>query len=186
MSAILYPVAPNAEQALARPRGRAARESEAANLAAGPVRFVTEVTGPAHPSKEAALAAWQSLIEAAPESRFCVLKEVMAREPGRRRPHMRQARAVYREGRRWAPAAAPPPTVWRLCVSYWRIAGAAEKAAMEQARKARKRSGAQLDAAALRALAVQPLQPVRPQQPLDIGLFEYRPPEAPHIVMPDE
>lgn len=185
MSAILYPVAPNVEQALARPRGRAARESEAAALAAGPVSFVTEPTGPAYPTREAALEAWRGVVEGAgPESRFCALREVFAAAP--RRPRARQARAVYREGRRWAPAPPPPPTVWRLLVSYWRIAGDAERAALEQARRARRRSGAQLDAAALRALAVQPLQPVRPQQPLDIGLFEYRPPEAPHIVMPDE
>lgn len=38
----------------------------------------------------------------------------------------------------------------------------------------------------MKALADQPLLPVRPQQPLDVGLFEVRPPEAPHILMPDE
>ncbi len=38
----------------------------------------------------------------------------------------------------------------------------------------------------LRTIARQPLRPVEPQQPLDIGLFEIRPPDAPHIVMPDE
>ena len=47
-------------------------------------------------------------------------------------------------------------------------------------------AAADLDAATLRALSRQPLQPVRPQQPLDIGLFEYRLPEAPHIIVPDE
>jgi hypothetical protein len=31
-----------------------------------------------------------------------------------------------------------------------------------------------------------PLKPTKPQQPLDIGLFETRLPEAPHIVVPDE
>ena len=45
MSAILYPVAGNAEAALARPNGRAAREREARTLAGAPVRFVTEPTG---------------------------------------------------------------------------------------------------------------------------------------------
>ena len=39
---------------------------------------------------------------------------------------------------------------------------------------------------ALHALSRQPLQPVKPQQPLDVGLFEYRLPEAPEIVIPDE
>ena len=43
-----------------------------------------------------------------------------------------------------------------------------------------------LDAKALRERLQQPLRPVKPQQPLDIGLFEVRPPEAPHILMPDE
>ena len=32
----------------------------------------------------------------------------------------------------------------------------------------------------------QPLQPFKPQQPLDIGLFETRLPESPHIIVPDE
>jgi hypothetical protein len=43
-----------------------------------------------------------------------------------------------------------------------------------------------MDAPALRARLERPLRPVKPQQPLDIGLFEVRPPEAPHILMPDE
>ena len=43
-----------------------------------------------------------------------------------------------------------------------------------------------LDAAQLRALARQPLRPVKPQQPLDAGLFEMPAPEAPHILIPDE
>jgi hypothetical protein len=78
--------------------------------------------------------------------------------------------------------------VWRLSVSYWRVGGAsAGVEPAEAARKLRKRAGGEeLDPMTLRALARQPLQAVRPQQPLDIGLFETRPPEAPHIVMPDE
>ena len=43
-----------------------------------------------------------------------------------------------------------------------------------------------MDAQALRARLSEPLRPLKPQQPLDIGLFEVRPPEAPHILMPDE
>jgi hypothetical protein len=35
-------------------------------------------------------------------------------------------------------------------------------------------------------MAQAPLRPIEPQQPLDIGLFETRLPEAPHIVVPDE
>ena len=56
-----------------------------------------------------------------------------------------------------------------------------------QARAARRAQDAQaLDAKALRARPRQPLQPVKPQQPLDIGLFEYSPPDAPHLIIPDE
>lgn len=36
-----------------------------------------------------------------------------------------------------------------------------------------------MDTDALRALTCQPLRAVKPQQPLDIGLFETRLPEAP-------
>ena len=41
------------------------------------------------------------------------------------------------------------------------------------------------NAAAVRGADVVVLA-VKPQQPLDIGLFETRLPEAPHIVVPDE
>jgi hypothetical protein len=49
-----------------------------------------------------------------------------------------------------------------------------------------RKTGGDLDAQALRAIARAPLRPIRPQKALDIGLFEVRPPEAPHILMPDE
>jgi hypothetical protein len=56
-----------------------------------------------------------------------------------------------------------------------------------QARELRRKADATaLSAAELRAIAQQPLRPVRPQQPLDIGLFERPAPEAPHILIPDE
>ena len=42
MTAILYPVAANAERALSAPLGRAARESEAVGLAGGEVRVASE------------------------------------------------------------------------------------------------------------------------------------------------
>ena len=42
MTAILYPVALNADQALTAPKGRAAREREAQALAGEGVVFVTE------------------------------------------------------------------------------------------------------------------------------------------------
>ena len=196
MSAILYPVAENAERALANPRGRAARESQARDLAQGPVTFVTEPAGPAFATEAEALAAWTGRIDAAgsplqPQDRFCALREVLAPTPGRR-PRPRQVKMLNRDGRRWSEPPPLPQTQWRLSVSYWRIAGAEEKARMErdrleQARRARRSAaGEGLDAAQLRAMAHQPMRPFRPQQPLDIGLFEFRPPDAPHIVMPDE
>ncbi|MFI4976412.1 MAG: hypothetical protein ACHP84_17900 [Caulobacterales bacterium] len=190
MTAILYPVAANAAAALSRPLGRAARERQASVLAAGPVRFVTEETGPIFATREAALAAYagrldEELCALAPEDRWCVLREIVAPERGRRRVPA-PVEPTFTEGRRW-PAA--PATVahtgFRLSVSYWRLAS--KEAALEQARLARRRAeAADLDAAALRAMASQPLRPVRPQQPLDVGLFENPAPEAPHILIPDE
>ena len=189
MSAIRYPVAANAERALSAPLGRAARESEAVGLAGGEVRFVSEPAGPAFDTHDAALAAWKELVDEAraiaPEDRFCALREVMVRD-GPKKSRLKPARPVFKEGKRWSTLPEPPRTVWRLSVSYWRAADAAERAALEQARKIRRKAAAQVDAATLRALARQPLLPVRPQQPLDIGLFEYRLPEAPHIIVPDE
>lgn len=192
MSAILYPVANNAESALSRPLGRAARASEAKDLARGEVLFVSEPAGPAFETYEAALAAWGGRVDdgkpghaVQPADRFCALREVLAVPPPRRPARSRASKPIYQDGHRWSPPPPSAPTVWRLSVSYWRLADAAELAALEQARKTRRRA-TELDAETLRALARQPLQPIRPQQPLDIGLFEFRPPEAPHILMPDE
>ncbi len=75
----------------------------------------------------------------------------------------------------------------RLQVGYWKLVDPAAEPALPQARAARRaQEGEGLDAQALRAMARQPLAPVKPQQPLDIGLFEYSPPEAPHLTIPDE
>jgi hypothetical protein len=187
MSAILYPVASSAEQALNRPLGRAVREGEARRCAGDAVTFVQELAGPGFSTREAALAAYAGRLDeagvgssAAPEDRYCRLVEVLA--PGAKAPAER--RPTLREGRRWPDPPKVPPTVWRISVAYWRI-GRAEAAPAPQARSLRK-AGADLDAQALLAIARAPLRPVRPQKALDIGLFEVRPPEAPHIVMPDE
>src|SRR5581483_9044686 len=85
MTAILYPVARSAAEALERPLGRAAREREAQALAAGePLSFVSEEVGPAYPTREAALDAWagrldderpEKKVQVAPEDRFCQLRE---------------------------------------------------------------------------------------------------------------
>jgi hypothetical protein len=191
MSAILYPVASNAERALAKPLGRAARASDANLLVQGEVEFVTQEVGPAFAGKAEALAAYAGRLDdedkgrfLAAADRYCTLREIVAAGGARK---LRQAKPTMKDGHRWSAAPAAPPTAWRLSISYWRVKGAEEIAAMAQARKARRMASAEpLDAAALRAMTRQPLAPVQPQQPLDIGLFEFRPPEAPHLIIPDE
>lgn len=192
MSAILYPVAANAEQALSRPLGRAARERAAGAVAKAAVVFATEPVGPAFSTREAALAAYAGRVDdertgagPGPEDRYCRLAEQVidasGRAPGPVEP-------TFEGGRRWpAPPAQAPRTAWRLQVSYWRIATAERPIDAPQARKARRSAEAErLDPATLRAMSRQPLRPVEPQRPLDIGLFETRLPEAPHIIVPDE
>ncbi|HTK36183.1 MAG TPA: hypothetical protein VL358_12980 [Caulobacteraceae bacterium] len=193
---VLYPVADTAEAALHTPRGFAARARTAQTLAGEAVAFVTETVGPAFETEAAALDAYAGRldderpgrrVQVPPEARWCALRPVAAPGTGRRRKAMEP---VNKDGRRWpAPDPKAAPALWRLSVSYWRV-GEAEvglEAPAEAARKLRRRAGGEaLDPAVLRSLARQPLQAVRPQQPLDIGLFETRPPEAPHILMPDE
>ena len=191
---ILYPVAASAEAALARPQGRAAREREASAMAGAPVSFVTEATGPAFATREAALDAFAGRLDDArpghgvqvqPEDRYCAIAERIegAAPPAPVEP-------TFARGRRWPkPPARPARTVFRLIVSYWRIGEAAAETTPteDQARAMRRRAeAARLNAAELRALAQQPLRPVKPQQPLDVGLFEAPAPEAPHILIPDD
>jgi hypothetical protein len=191
VSAILYPVAASAEEALSRPKGRAAREREAARVGGGAVRFVTELAGPAFTTREALLDAFAGRLDdprpgraamIAPEDHYLNLVE---RVEGAPPPPVEP---TFSAGRRWpARPARPPATVFRLSVSYWRILGEGEQALEDQARALRRKGeAAALDAAQLRALARQPLRPMRPQQPLDVGLFESPAPEAPHILIPDE
>jgi hypothetical protein len=173
---ILYPIAAAPDAALDRPRGRAARERDAERVAGERVAFAREFTGPVFKSEAEALAHYAGRLDdqrpdhrvsLPPEDRFCELKAVIQR-----------SRVPF----------APPHTVWRLSVAYWRIGGApAEAAETAQARKARRqKAGPAPDGDTLEAMANQPLRPIKPQQPLDIGLFEVRLPEAPHIVVPDE
>jgi len=195
MSAILYPVAANAEAALARPQGRAAREREAQALAGAPVRFVTEPTGPGFASREAALDAYAGRLDdarpghnvtVAPEDRYCALAPRIepAAKPG---AGLAPVEPAFEGGRRWPKAAARGPTVFRLMISYWKLGEAVAETPEDQARAMRRRAeAAALDAGQLRALAQQPLRPFKPQQPLDAGLFEMPAPEAPHILIPDE
>lgn len=176
MTAVLYPVAANADAALAAPKGRAAREREAERLAGEPVMFVREFVGPVFRTEEAALDAYAGRLNddrpgasrvVGPESRWCELKPIAERG------------LIPFTGKH---------TAWRLSVGYWRTAsGMAHRPEMEQARKARKAAGAEaLDAKDLTLLADQPLKPLQPQKALDIGLFEARLPENPEIIVADE
>jgi hypothetical protein len=195
MSAVRYPIAANAAAALNAPLGRAARASDAAVLAGGSVVFVSEAAGPSFASREAALDAFAGRIDderpgraasVQPEDRFCELRELAEQAP--RRPGKSHPPApIYRDGHRWAPPPPRPATLWRLSVSYWKLAAAAAPILeAPEAAAARTRAALPHDPQALRDRLGQPLRAVKPQQPLDVGLFEFRPPEAPHIIMPDE
>ena len=181
---ILYPIAETAEAALHAPRGQAAREREAERLAGTGVVFVTEAVGPAFTSEAAALQAYAARAD---DERWRQIRPVSA-APGARPAPRRPVQPTFQDGRRWPqPVANGTPTLWRLSVSYWRIAAEAPAAIEVPARKLRRDGTARdLDGPALDALARQPLRPARSQQPLDIGLFEVRLPEDPDTLMPDE
>jgi hypothetical protein len=188
MTAILYPVAANAEQALLRPLGREGRMSDARRRAGEDVIFTTDIVGPAFTTRAAALDAYAGRVDddrtgatPDPQERYCRLIEQVAE--GAPRPG--SVEPTFADGQRWPTPPRPTQTVWRLSISYWRIATAERPLEAPQARQARK-SKQGLTPETLQAIARTPLRPVKPQQPLDIGLFEIRPPEAPHIVMPDE
>jgi hypothetical protein len=194
MTAVAFPIAATAEAALARPLGHAARESQAVMLAGEAVVFVTEPVGPVFTSREAAMDAYVGRIDderpgrgvsVPPEGRFCQLRELMASPPPRRtaKRAAKGVQPIYQDGRRWPAPPTPPQTVWRLSVSFWRVGAPPAAIAADPIRRARLTAA---DPATLRRLQAEPLRPMKPQQPLDIGLFEYRLPEAPHIIVPDE
>lgn len=196
---ILYPVAETVERALHAPRGLAGREREAGLLAGDTVRFTRALVGPAYRSREAALDAYAGRVDddrpgrpftVPGEARWCELK---ATAPEGARPPV-PLKPTLRDGRRW-PTVEPTEAsvvVWRLSVAFWRIVGVEAQPELPPARALRRDAsqasslGAVLDARALRRLSAQPLRPFKPQQPLDMGLFEVRLPEAPHIVVSDE
>lgn len=177
MTARLLPVAATAEAALHAPLGAAAREGDAARLSGGPVRLTTEAVGPAFSTREAAAEAYAARLAGPACELRPVTPEGRAAQP---------ARALATGPRRWPERAASPPALWRLQVSYWRCGGEDAPPLAAARRVRRDVSAAELDGPALRRLAGQPLQALRPQQPLDIGLFEVRAPEAPHRLLPDE
>jgi hypothetical protein len=182
MSAINYPVAETAEQAMHRPLAHAERAREAAAAAGGPVEFVTEAVGPAFATEAAAEEAYRARSLAPGEWRS--LRPIVESKPPA------PLRPVNRDGRRWPePRPNPPRTVWRLSISYWRVVREAAEPPPPPipARKLRRDPAAgDLGARDLNALARQPLRAARPQQPLDIGLFEVRLPEAPDRIVPDD
>lgn len=182
MTAILYPVAESADQALQAPLAFAARVREASAAAGGNVEFVSEAVGPAFVSEAAAEDAYRDAGLAPGEWR--TLRPVAESKPGP------TVKPVNRDGRRWPAAAAQTggPTLWRLSVSYWRLAREdAQAIPAGAARRLRRDPDAQaLDSRALQALARQPLRATEPQRALDIGLFEVRLPEAPDRIVPDE
>ncbi len=186
MTAILYPVAPDVQTALAAPLARAAREREAVTAAGEGVTFVTEAVGPAFASRAEALAAHHAWVEddrgagPPPEDRYCRLAELIE---GRPPP---PAQPSLADGRRWPNPPPVPKTLWRLQVSYWRVGAAPVVDTAPQARQARRQVREPMDYRALKQLTRQPLRPVKPQQPLDFGLFEAPMPEAPGRMMPDE
>ncbi len=184
MSALLYPVANDGEAALGAPLGHALRAREAEGVAGEPVIFCSERVGPACPTREAALELLSQLGASAalPTDPAAVrLVEVFdgARPPAPARP-------LAEGDRRWPAPPPPPRTVWRIQVDFWRPASRAPAILQAQARHVRKRAQAELSGDHLNAFARQPLRPVRPQQPLDIGLFEVRAPENPDRLLPDE
>ncbi len=194
---VRYPIATSADQALNAPLGRAAREREARSVAASgfaeaEVRFVTEEAGPAFSTREAAISAYRGRLDpdrsgsVGAEDRFCDLKQVLAPVKGRK-PYLPPVKPVFENGRRWPEPTGHVATLWRVSVSYWKVVEPGAEPAVDQARAARRDPEAQrLDIGALKAMARQPLKPVKPQQPLDIGLFETRAPENPDLVLPDE
>ncbi len=192
MTAILYPVAETAEAALYAARGYAARAREAEALVGSGVAFATETIGPAFASREAALDAYAGRLAAegataadGTQQGWRTLTPVAAPAGG---PIGRAPlRPAFRDGRRWPEPSGEAAVLWRLSVAYWRIGGQAVTLPEAAARRLRRDpAGRDLPGDALNALARQPLRAFRPQQPLDIGLFETRPPEAPDTLIPDE
>ena len=189
MTAIRYPIAQTAEAALSAALGRAARASEAEALTGARVEFASEAAGPSFASREAALDAYAGRLDderpghsatIAPEDRYCALIELSTAPTPAMQP-------VYRDGRRWPePPAAAPAIAWRLSVRYWRVVSPPLLEPGQEPPARGRRRFADMDAKALRERLSEPLRPVKPQQPLDIGLFEVRLPESPHIIVPDE
>lgn len=190
MPAIAYPIAHNAlDIVLNWASGTlpvAERERDACERSAKDVTFVRETLDPAFPSEAAAQAHYAQLLSEPFASLICTFERT--RLPGR-------AEATRRNGQRWSGTPHAPPAQWKLSLSYWKIglkrAASAKPASGPsipvQARAVRKKAlDVPLSAEEVQALAHAPLMAYRPQKALDIGLFEFVPPDNPGIIIADE
>jgi len=189
MPAIAYPIAHNALDIVLNWASGAMpfseRERDARQSCGKDVTFVRETLDPAFPSEEAAQAHYARLLGEPFASLVCTFERT--RLPAR-------SEATRRDGRRWAVAGAAPPAQWKLSLGYWKIGTArptakpgAEPPIPVQARAVRKKAlDVPLTSEEVQALAHAPLMAYRPQKALDIGLFEFVPPDNPGIIIADE
>ena len=184
MTALFYPVAPDGESALRAPLGHALRAREAEGVAGEAVIFSSERVGPACPTRADAAELLASLLAGADRPADSAAVRLVEVFDGARPPP--PARPLAEGVRRWPEPPPPPKTVWRIQVDFWRPASQTPEILSSQARRVRRSPPADLSPDHLNAFARQPLRPVRPQQPLDIGLFEVRAPENPDRLLPDE
>ncbi|MDC7676911.1 hypothetical protein [Asticcacaulis machinosus] len=205
MASVRYPIALHGIDVLnswaSKGFARAARESEAMAESGKSVQFVSEVLGPQFETEAAALdyysAQYPQLLEdARPGSRFTPdAADNFARLMCRAEPvkSAKRTTPAMTGGQRWPTPAKPAKSVWQLSVSYWKIIPkrvAKPAASLEpyvQARAVRKKAlGQALTPEEVQALAANPLMSYRPQKALDIGLFEFIPPDNPSIIIADE
>jgi hypothetical protein len=184
-----FPVAPNADAALQAPLGFAMRELEAKALADGAtVKFVVEWVGPVWPDLAAAEAAFATRL-AGRSGDWWSLKPVVAPPPGAKARKPAPLKPTFKGGKRWPTLSETerPVTGWRLSIRFWRVGEEVIERPKGPARRLRRDPAASsLEAESLRLLAEQPLQALLPQRALDIGLFEFSPPDQPYLVIPDE
>lgn len=164
----------------------AERERSARDLCGKDVTFVRETLDPGFPDEAAARAHYERLLSAPFASLICMFERTRA-------PSRAEARRL--NGQRWDMANAATPVQWKLSLGYWKI-GAKRPAPPPattgpsiplQARAARKKAlDVPLTAEEVQALAHAPLMAYRPQKALDVGLFEFIPPDNPGIIIADE
>ncbi|WAC47437.1 hypothetical protein OVA03_12080 [Asticcacaulis sp. SL142] len=205
MASVRYPIALHGIDVLnswaSKGFARAARESEAMAESGKSVQFVSEVVGPKFETESAALdyygAQYPELLEdARPGLRFTPdAADNFARLMCRAEPvkSAKRTTPVMAQGQRWPAPTKPVTSVWQLSLSYWKIIPkrvAKPAAGLQpyiQARAVRKKAlGQALTPEEVQALAANPLMSYRPQKALDIGLFEFIPPDNPNIIIADE